>query len=384
MGVSFWEDPYPVYKTFQERSGVFWDELLEVWVVAGRSAVNTVLRSPEVSSDWLRLNAGDSPCREFPELERMLLGWFMLMDPPGHTRLRRTMQSFFARNRAESLAEEFQDVVATQLETIRPPTGVDIANDFSTPVAGGILARVLDVPADVMSTAAVHMAAIASFLAQPHKTEFAEQAAAAVGRLNELYRALAPDLSPDSALFPLVGDDPAAPQDTYLHTAHLLSFAGQETTAGLIASGLLHLLREPGRYHEVATGQAEAGAVVEELLRFDTPVPQVPRVALADLSVDGHTIRAGDRILVLLAAANRDWQNSADADVLDFTRNQRHLAFGVGIHYCLGAPIARQGAKAAISAWTAAFPTARLSPETVRWAVGTGYRRLESAFVQPA
>jgi cytochrome P450 len=373
-----------VYKTFQKRSSVFWDEMLEVWVVTGRRAVNTVLRSPAVSSDWLRLNADESISREFPELERMLLGWFMLMDPPDHTPLRRTMQSFFTRSRVEGLAEEFQDIVGQQLELIRPLGNVDVADDFATPVASGILARVLDVPVEVISAAAVHMAAIASFLAQPHKREFAAEAAVGVARLNDLYRALAPELSPDSALFPLVGDDHAAPRDTYLHTAHLLSFAGQETTAGLISSGLLHLLREPAVYKDVAAGQTELDAVVEELLRFDTPVPQVPRVALSDLTVEGRTIRAGDRILVLLAAANRDWENSEDADVLDFARNQRHMAFGVGIHYCLGAPIARGAAKTAISEWAAAFPAARLAPETVRWAVGTGYRRLESALVHTA
>ncbi|MEU6369406.1 cytochrome P450 [Streptomyces sp. NPDC046931] len=384
MGLSFWEDPYPVYKNFQKRSSVYWDDMLEVWVVTGRNAVNSVLRSPEVSSDWLRLNAGQSAARDFPELERMLLGWFMLMDPPGHTRLRRTMQSFFARTRVESLADAFRDVVAAQLELLRPLDSVDVANDFATPVASGVLARVLDVPVDVISTAAVHMGAIASFLAFPHKRDFAAQAADAVGRLDDLYRVLAPDLSPDSALFPLAGDDPTAAEDTYLHTAHLLSFAGQETTAGLIATGLLHLLSAPDLYKEVAAGQAEPEAVVEELLRFDTPVPQVPRVAVSDLTVDGHTIRAGDRMLVLLAAANRDWQNSADADGLDFTGNRRHMAFGVGVHYCLGAPIARRAAQTAISQWTAAFPAARLSPETVRWAVGTGYRRLESALVRPS
>ncbi|WP_225827507.1 cytochrome P450 [Streptomyces naphthomycinicus] len=384
MGISFWEDPYPVYKNFQKRSGVFWDDMLEVWVITGRDAVHTVLRSPEVSSDWLRLNAGESAARDFPALERMLRGWFMLMDPPGHTRLRRTVQSFFARTRVESLAGEFQDVVAAQLERIRPLDAVDLAEDFSAPVAGGVLARVLGVPVDVVSAAAAHMGTIAGFLALPHKKEFAAQAADAVGRLDGLYRALAPELSPDSALFPLVGDDPAAPDDSFLHTAHLLSFAGQETTAGLIATGLLHLLREPALYKEVSAGQAAPEAVVEELLRFDTPVPQVPRVALADLTVEGHTIRAGDRMLVLLAAANRDWRNSADADVLDFARNQRHVAFGVGVHYCLGAPTARGAARTAISEWTAAFPAARLAPETVRWAVGTGYRKLESAVVRLA
>ncbi|MYX27465.1 cytochrome P450 [Streptomyces sp. SID8381] len=343
-----------------------------------------MLRSPAMSSDWLRLNASGPVSREFPELERMLRGWFMLMDPPNHTRLRRTMQSFFVRGRVDGLAGEFRHIVAARLDLLRPLGGVDLAHDFATPVASGIFARVLDVPVDVIAAAAVQMAPIASFLAQPHKREFAERGAAAVSRLNGLYRELAPQLPPDSALFPLLGDDPAAPEDVYLHTAHLLSFAGQETTAGLIASGLLHLLREPRLYKEVAAGHADPRAVVEEMLRFDTSVPQVPRVAMSDVTVEGRTIRAGDRVLVLLAAANRDWGNTPDADVLDFARNQRHMAFGVGVHYCLGAPITRGAAKTAISEWTAAFPAARLAPETVRWAVGTGYRRLESAQVQPA
>ncbi|MEK0098210.1 cytochrome P450 [Streptomyces sp. NPDC056121] len=381
MGVSFWEDPYPVYKRFQERSAVFWDDALDVWVVTGRNAVSTVLRSPAMSSDWHRLNIDESASQEFPELERMLHGWFMLMDPPAHTLLRRTMQSWFSRSRAESLTEDFQSVVSAHLDKVRTLPTVDLAKDFAAPVASGILARVLDVPVEVTVEAAEHVAAIASFLAQPHKREFAAKAADSVDQLNALYRRLAPSLSDNSALFPLVNDN-ALPPDTYLHTAHLLSFAGQETTAGLIGTGLLHLLRRPNLYKEVAAGHPDLAAVIEELVRFDTPVPQVPRVALSDVTVDGHTIRAGDRVLVLLAAANRDWQNSEDADVLDFAREQKNIAFGVGIHYCLGAPIARKGALIAIRDWTTTFPEMLLSPETVQWSVGTGYRGLESALVQ--
>ncbi|MFB7465160.1 cytochrome P450 [Streptomyces sp. NPDC056224] len=380
MGVSFWDDPYPIYKSFQERAAIFWDDALEVWVVTGRDAAGTVLRSTAMSSDWLNI---ESASREFPELEQMLRGWFLLKDPPEHTRLRRTMQSWFSRGRADSLAEEIQSVVSTHLDRVRGLPTVDLARDFASPVASGILARVLDVPDEVTVKAAEHLASVAKFLAQPYRREFAEQAADAVDRLNSLYRSLAPSLSRSSALFPLLDDD-SLPPDTYLHTAHLVSFAGQETTAGLIGTGLLHLLHRPELYKEVAEGQADLEAVIEELLRFDTPVPQVPRVALSDVAVDGCTIRAGDRVLVVLAAANRDWANSEDADVLDFAREQKNIAFGAGIHYCLGAPIARKGALTAIRDWTTTFPETRLSPETVRWAVGTGNRGLESAVVQLA
>ncbi|MCE0445999.1 cytochrome P450 [Streptomyces tricolor] len=280
-----------------------------------------------------------------PELERMLRGWFMLMDPPNHTALRRTMQSFFVRSRVDSLAGEFRDIVAARLDQLRPLDHVDLANDFATPVASGVLARVLDVPVDVIAAAAVHMAPIASFLAQPHKREFAERAAAAVGRLDGLYRELAPHLSEGSALFPLLGDDPAAPEAAYLHTAHLLSFAGQETTAGLIASGLLHLLREPRRLPggRHGAGRSRRGRRGDAALRHARAAGPSGRAVRRDRGGPDHPGRRPRP-----GAARR-----REPGLAEHTRRRRPRlhppaaarAFGVGIHYCLGAPIARGAAK---------------------------------------
>jgi cytochrome P450 len=382
MGESFWEDPYPVYKSIHDRSDVFWDDTLGAWIVTGRDAVNTVLRSSKLSSDWSLLNSEDPDNDDFPALHNALRGWFMLMDPPSHTRLRRLMQTWFARSRAETMSEDIKSLVGDRIECVRHLDRIDLMADFATPLASGLLALVLRVPVAVIAEAATLMKALASYLAQPHKLEHAREADTAVTALTRLYQDLASQVPPDSALYGLIGEDPHHPMADYFNTAQLLSFAGQETTASLIGVGLLHLMRDRSLYRAVCDRRVAIEAVVEELIRFDSPVPQVPRVAIDDIEVEGNKIRAGQRVIVLLAAANRDWANSDDPDALNFAREQRHFGFGAGIHYCLGAPIARAGALNAIQEWTTAFPKARVSADSVGWVRGRGYRGLERALVR--
>ncbi|GGW79603.1 cytochrome P-450 like protein [Streptomyces lucensis JCM 4490] len=382
MGVKFWEDPYPVYRALHDKSDVLWDGTLEVWIVTGRDAANAVLRSAKFSSDWSLLRPGTPDPEEFPALHHALRGWFMFMDQPQHTRLRRVMQSWFARSRVESLSEDIRILVSDRIDRVRHLDRVDLMADFAGPLASGLLARVLRIPETVVTEAATQMKVLAGYLAQPHKPEHARRADAALTALTRLYQDLAPQVPPDSALSSLIGEDPHHPNAEYLSTAQLLSFAGQETTAGLIAVGLLHLMRDRSLYREVCDRRVALDPVVEELLRFDTPVPQVPRIAVDDMAVGGQRIRTGDRVIVVLAAANRDWAASDDPDLLDVAREQRHAAFGAGVHYCLGAPIARAGAVGALRSWTAAFPQARIVPGSVEWARGSGYRGLERALVR--
>lgn len=377
--MTFWSDPYPHYRALHAEAPVLWVDALEAWVVTGRSAVDTVLRSAAVSSAWERQAPDTSLPERHPRLSTMLQGWFMLMDPPAHQRLRRAVQARFARRRVAEDRSALEADVARRLDGYAPGGPVDIVADFAAPLSHVIVARVLGIPVEAAARAADLVSDIASFLAQPHKAGFGAAAETSVDKLAALYRGLAP--APGGALAALLDD---RDRDGYLHTAALLTFAGQETTAGLIGTGLVHLLQDPARYGDLVDGRVGAEAVVEELLRYDTPVPQVPRVAVADFDLEGRRIRAGDRLVLFLGAANRDWSGDPSADVLDLASQRGHLAFGAGVHYCLGAPLARLGAQVAFEQWAARLPDARVLPDSVRWSVGRGYRGLDTALVLPS
>ncbi|MFR0357445.1 hypothetical protein [Streptomyces sediminimaris] len=378
--MSFWADPHARLRPIHDQAPVLWMDALDAWVVTGRTAVDTALRSTAVSSHWERQRPDAGLARRHPRLDAMLRGWFMLMDPPGHQRLRRTVQGRFVRRRVEEDRPALRSAVARCLDGFSPGRPVDVVADFAEPLSHLVVARVLGVPAEAASRAAGLVSDIASFLAQPHKAGFAAAAEAAVDELAAFYRHLAPGAAPDSAPAGLLENG----ADDHLHTAALLTFAGQETTTGLIGAGLVHLLRHEEQYRDLATGRVSAAAVVEELLRYDTPVPQVPRIALADFDLEGSRVRAGDRLVLFVTAANRDWSGDSSADVLDCASGRGHLAFGAGVHYCLGAPLARVAAQAAFEQWAERFPHARVLHDSVRWSVGRGYRALATALVVPS
>jgi cytochrome P450 len=150
-------------------------------------------------------------------------------------------------------------------------------------------------------------------------------------------------------------------EDEIVATCNLLLIAGHETTVNLIANGALAMLRHPEHWAALGQDSSRASAIVEETLRYDPPVQLVARVAGADMDIGGARIPQGDTMMLLLAAAHRDPAVTERPDEFDPTRNSvRHLAFGLGPHFCLGAPLARLEATVALSAVTRRFPTARL------------------------
>ena len=380
MSATFWQNLYGIYRDLHVPGGIQWDESLHTWVVTGPDSVNAVLRSPHVSASWDLVGPTDAVKAAFPELHRVICGWLILMDPPGHRQLRSLMQPAFSPRRLGQISS-FEPRVERLIQSLNGHAEVDLISAYARPLASHFLAELMLMPESVVTAAARQLTPIGSFLSAPHNLAFAEQADSAARSLCALFTECVADLPDDSPLRGLMETGPAYPGERYLHSTLLLLFAGLETTVTLISLGLIHLMEDRQAYQAVSAREISPEAAVEALLRLDAPVPQTPRVALADLSVAGQTIKAGDRILVILGAANRDWDRGEDGDELRFD-DPGHVAFGAGIHYCLGAPLARRGATAAISGWTAAFPDARPGSDGVRWARGIGYRRVEQALIR--
>lgn len=367
MSASFWEDPYPVYHRLRALAPVLWDDSLETWLVTGAEAADAVLRSSAVSSDWAGLAMAEGhPNRA--ELDGFLARWFMLADEPEHRRLRSQVSASFTRRAVEQARPSLAVAVGRLLDGLAGPE-VEVVGQLARPLAIQAVAVLLGFAEASCQAALPDLETLASFLAHPDQQAEAEAARQALDRLTALVDPAT--VRPGSPLAELAGSAPA----DYLPTATLLLFAGQETTIGLLGTSVLHGLRS-GALADLRAGRVTAEALVDELLRFDTPVPQVARVARQDLEVAGERIRAGERLLVSLAAANRDPAWFDQPDELSCPRQRPILSFGVGVHFCLGAPLARAVAEELLTGWAERFPDASLPPEGAHWVSDRGYRGL--------
>jgi cytochrome P450 len=357
-------------------SPVVWDDTLDSWLVTGASAADKLLRSQRVSSAWSRLGETTRRGAHRDELNRTLGAWFMLADPPEHTGLRRAVHGWFTRSKVESLRPRVRAVVDRVLADLDARDRIELVEELASPVAAGAIGAVLGVPGEICLAALPSLGRIASFLARPYHEPSAVAAAEAFRDLAELLRRAPVEGS--GGLLEALRD---VEWSQYVATATLLLFAGQETTTGLLSTSLLYLMEDDGFRLALTGDRATAEQAVQELLRFDTPVPQVPRVALADIEIEGEVIRAGDRIIIFIAAANRDPAAFADPDRLDVRRSDLGLAFGAGPHFCVGSALARLTGEETVGAWLRRFPDARPTGSGAVWLTGKGYRALASLTV---
>jgi cytochrome P450 len=298
------------------------------------------------------------------------------MDPPDHTRLRGLVNQAFTpstvakiRPRTEQVAGELLDAVADRGGTF------DLVDDLAYPLPMTIICELLDVPdADRARfsewSRALARAVDPSILLTPEIQRAIEEAGAELlvylGALFEARRR-APGDDLLSSLIAASDEGDRLDEAELLAMTMLLLIAGHETTMNLIGNGMLALLRHPDQLALVRSGTVSMRSAVDELLRFDAPVQITQRTARESIEVGGQTLARGEQVIVLLGAANRDPDVFAEPDRLDVARNDhRHLAFGGGIHHCLGAALARSEGEVAIRALVDRFEHIEIAGEPVR------------------
>jgi unspecific monooxygenase len=282
---------------------------------------------------------------------------FLTMDPPDHTRLRRLVSKAFTPRLVERLRPHVEDVVAELIAEAATGEPVDLIDALAYPLPVIMISELLGVPPEDRELFKGWSEALARGLdpdfllpagdlarRDAAHTEFADYFKHLAAR-----RRAEPRDDLLSALVAVRDGGQALSDEELLSTSVLLLLAGHETTVNLIGNGALALLRHPGQLAWFRAHPAETAAAVEELLRYDPPVHLALRAALEDREVAGTTVKKGEMVLLVLGAANRDGTVFPDPDRLDLTRYvtagktgaARHLAFGHGIHFCLGAPLAR-------------------------------------------
>ena len=368
-------DPYPVYRQLREGGPVLLPES-NLSVFAGFADCDEVLRHPASCSDRLKSTAAQQAIAEGAEPRPFGTPGFLFLDPPDHTRLRKLVSKAFSPKVVRGLEPDIAALVDGLLDRVAAEGRLEVIGDLAYPLPVAVICRLLGVPIEdepqfswASALLAQGLDPFIAFTGQPQGFEERMKAGLWLrGYLRDLLgqRRAHPG---DDLMSGLIAVEEAGDQlteDEIVATCNLLLIAGHETTVNLIANGALALLRNPEHWAALGQDSSRASAIIEETLRYDPPVQLVARVAGEDMSIGEQGVRVpkGDNMLLLLAAAHRDPAVIERPDEFNPTRaSVRHLAFGLGPHFCLGAPLARLEATVALSALTKRFPNARLAKE---------------------
>lgn len=382
---AFVADPHPVLRRLQDAAPVFRSERMGAWVVTRHADVRAAFRDPRLSSDRIRpffaQLSGNLRELVLPLCENLAL-WSVFNDPPQHTRLRALMGKAFTTRALEGFRPRIAAIVDELLDAIEAK-GVrefDYHREFAYPLPATVIAELLGVPRADVEKLKKWSDDLAQFVltsrANPEKYRRAADGMAEMSDYFDRFirrRAEAGTGNDVTAsLLAAREHDDRLSHEEIVATALLLLFAGHETTTQLLANGLYWLLRNPEALAAMRARSGDATFVenaVEEMLRYDGPSLSMVRVAAQDFEWQGARIAKGQRVFLFQLAANRDPRVFAEPDRLDLARANAgdHLAFGYGLHFCTGAPLARMEAQAAFPRVLARFPTLALADANPPW-----------------
>ncbi len=378
----FKADPFPFYARLRAEAPVYRTRLtfwLEAWLVTRYEDVLLVLKDPRFSNDfWPKIRYLTLPA--FRPLARHLLN----ADPPDHTRLRTLVGKAFTARVVERLRERVQRVCDELLDAAAARGHIELVGEFALALPLTIIGDLLGIPPQERRpfgawtkrlAAATSGAALDLLLAQPAMWQGMRHLRSLVAR-----RRAEPQDDLVTALVQAEEAGDKLSEDELIGMIAFLIVAGYETTMGLIAGGALALLRNPGQRERLQQDPGLAPLAIEELLRYTSPIDFATfRLAKEDVVLREVTIPKGGTVLAALASANHDETQFREPETLDITRDpNRHLAFGAGSHFCVGAPLARLEGQLALPTLFRRFPEIRLAAraEAPRWRRGLLFRAL--------
>ena len=371
----FLVDPYPLLRQLQTEAPVIWSETVGAWIVTRYDDVMVTFRDVAHFSNEGRL--GRAVEYLTPE-QRANFGPFenhyatkslIHSDPPDHTRLRALVNKAFTPRVVEGMRPRIQTLVDEFLDAAQAAGPIDIIRDLAAPLPTTVIAEIVGVPRsdtalfkhwadDILGFQGVNRPPLAAL--ERAQVGLVDMRAYLYALIAERRRQPCDDLL--SRLAAAGSEGERLSETELVSTVVTLLVAGHETTLSLIGNGLLALLQHPEQLEQLRQDPSLMPSAIEEMLRYESPVARQPRLIVQDVSLGGQALRQGQMAFQFLNAANRDPAYFTDPDRFDLRRtNNRHLAFGLGVHFCVGAPLARLEGPIAIGAVLRRMPKLELA-----------------------
>lgn len=387
-------NPHPMLARLRRDDPAHWSPELKSWVLTRYDDVRRALAAPEMSPDRLTpfyASLPDATQSTLADLMRYLNLWIVFRDPPEHTRLRSLVNKAFLPGTINGFRPEIERITQKLLDKLPDNAEIDLVKEFTMQLPALVIMGMLGVPDKwlypIKAWSDDIMLFIGSAREVPGKYELARRGShemAAFFRAEIAKRRQEPSNDLLSLLISARDERDSLSEDEMVATAMLLLFAGHETTTNLLSNATLALIRNPeARDAFINRQDLVATTAVEEFLRYDAPVNAIGRVVKVEHEIAGKTLKPGDRAFVIINAANRDEEHFPDPDKLDVGRMpNRHLTFGKGIHFCLGAQLARLEGRIALPLLFDRFPNMSQGSEQPVWLDALVMRGLKSLPVQ--
>lgn len=371
-------DPFPLYEALQEHDPVHWSESLRCWIVTRYEDVRHIIRSPDMSSD--RLGPFYAALRDerrdtLSGLIRYLNEWLVFKAPPEHTQLRKLLNRVFNPAMVDGLQPRIESTVAHLLDPLHARDTVEFMQEVAVLLPAYVILDLLGLPRSDFPMLKTWSDQLRLFIGSArgdddkyrkaregadHMAEYFRQAIA--------QRRAAPADDVISQLVQAWDEQPELREDTLVATCMLILFGGHETTTNFLGSAVSTLLDHPEQRERLAQHPDLMPLAIEEFLRFDGPSNSIARVVARDHELRGKPLKAGQRLFAMINAANRDPRAFEQAHTLDLGRNPNpHLTFGQGLHFCLGARLAKLESQICISELMRRYPRMRHAPGEVQW-----------------
>ncbi len=377
----FMEDPYPILRQLREEDPVHWSDSMGAWVLTRYDDMVTTFRDFTQYSNEGRLGRVVEylpPERraEFKVFEEHYRPKSLIhSDPPDHTRFRALVSKAFTPRVVESMRPRIQEIVDELLDAVQPSGRMDIIRDLAIPVPVTVISEIFGVPRSQVNQFKQWADEILAFqgVNKPapeviHKSQKAlvEIRPYMIDLIREKKRNPAKDLVSELAAVESEGD--RLTEAELVNSCITLLVAGHETTTSLLGNGIYTLLSHPDQMQLLKDEPALMPTAIEEMLRYESPIARQPRLMKQDADMGGRRIRKGETVFQMLNAANRDPAVFNDPDRFDIRRkDNRHLAFGMGIHFCVGAPLARAEGSIVFSTLLKRMPGLHLTDEKPEW-----------------
>lgn len=389
----FLHDPYPHYRWLRENDAIHWSDELRAWVVSRYDDVTTLLTDERITADRVTPRFLQLPPDErerfaaFAERMRM---WMLLLDNPEHGRLRRLVNTALAGHVVKTFRPTIAGLLVEMLADQRQGGRMEFISELAYPLPLYVVSTILGIPPRGRAKAKRCAVAIANFVGAPLGL-YSERIAAAKAEVDDISeyirgilhcRRSQPQSDFLTALLAAEDESQVMNEEEILATCVMMIFAGFETTMNLLGNGLWTLFRHPEALEALRRDADLIPDAVAEMLRYESPVQRLSRMATEDIEIKGRRIGKGELVFLLIGSANRDPDVFADPDTFDITRdNRRQMGFGFNIHRCPGSTLARLEGSMVFTELMQRFSDIRPVRQHVEWEANLSVRQLKTLHI---